>query len=68
MLSTDECKEMAWYKAADRGHLELLKKLRGWANELQLNQRSYGMKGYCQKYFLRIQPGTSQQKEATVKY
>ena len=40
MLSTDECKEMAWYKAADRGHLELLKKLRGWAKELQLNQRS----------------------------
>ena len=36
LLSKDECKETAWYKAADRGHLELLKKLWDWAKEVQL--------------------------------
>jgi len=32
----NKSKETAWHKAANRGHVEILKKLWHWAKELQL--------------------------------
>jgi hypothetical protein len=36
LLSKDKYKEMAWDKATEGGHVDLLKKLWYWAKELQL--------------------------------
>jgi len=36
LLSKDDSNEKTWQKAAEGSHVEILKKLRDWAKELQL--------------------------------
>jgi len=68
LLSKDKSKETAWHKAANRRHVQVLKRLWYWAKELQLIPEELRNMVLLSKASLKKRPGTRQQIEATLKY
>jgi len=66
LLSKDNSSETAWHKTAESGYVEVLKKLRYWAKEVQLKPEELRNEVLLSKDESKETAWQTQQKEATL--